>query len=53
MKTRLIQALIKNAEGNIAKHKLNVEVFLNNPSGVAEHSDYIETIQNEIDKVSL
>jgi hypothetical protein len=27
-------------------------VFLNNPSGVAEHSDYIETIQNEIDKVS-
>jgi len=52
LKTRLIQALIKNAEGNIAKHKLNVEVFLSNPSGVAEHSDYVETIQDEIDKVS-
>jgi len=52
MKTRLVKALIMNAEGNIAKHKLNIEVFLNNPSGVADHSDYIQTIQDEIDRLS-
>jgi len=41
-----------NAEGNMAKHKLNVEVLLNNPTGSAECSDYIETIQGEIDMLT-
>lgn len=52
MKTRIIKALVANAEGNIAKHKMNVEVYLNNPVGVGEHSDIMETIQEEIDKIS-
>jgi len=52
MKTRLVKALIMNAEGNMAKHKLNVEVLLNNPAGFTECSDYIEAIQVEIDRLS-
>jgi len=52
MKSRIIQALVKSAEGNVAKHKMNVEVYLNNPVGVGEHSDIMETIQEEIDKIS-
>jgi len=52
MKERMIKALIKHAEANLVKHRINVEVFLDNPSGVAEHSDYLETIQKEIDMMS-
>ncbi len=52
MLSRLTEALIMNAEGNMAKHKLNVEVLLNNPTGSAECSDYIETIQAEIDMLT-
>jgi hypothetical protein len=52
MKTRIIEALVANAEGNIAKHKMNVEVYLNNPVGVGEHSDILETVQTEIDKIT-
>ena len=48
MKSRIIQALVTSAEGNVAKHKMNVEVYLNNPVGVGEHSDIMETIQEEI-----
>lgn len=52
MKERMIKALIKHAEANLVKHRINVEVFLDNPAGVAEHSDYLETIQKEIDMMS-
>jgi len=52
MLSRLTEALIMNAEGNMAKHKLNVEVLLNNPAGSAECSDYIETIQVENDMLT-
>ena len=49
---QMLQAMIKHAEGHLAKHQMNVEVYLNNPVGVGEHSDIMETIQEEIDKIS-
>ena len=52
MRNRMISVLLKHAEANLVKHKLNVEVFLNNPTGVAEHPDYLETIQSELDKMA-
>ena len=52
MRNRMISVLLQHAEANLVKHRLNVEVFLNNPTGVAEHSDYLETIQNELDKMA-
>ena len=52
MRNRMISALLRHAEASLLKHKLNVEVFLSNPTGVAEHSDYLETIQTELDKMA-
>ena len=45
---KIIEALMKNAEGNIAKAKANVEIFLTNPVGVATHGDTLKTIIDEI-----
>lgn len=39
-------------EGNIAKSVANVEVLLNNPTGVADHPDVIGTIGAEIELIA-
>jgi hypothetical protein len=49
MRVNLLEAAKKHAEGQIAVHKTNIEVYLNNPAGIGEHSDIVETIQKELD----
>jgi hypothetical protein len=48
MRITLIEAFKKHAEGHIAKHVANVEVYLNNPVGVGEHPDIMEAIEAEM-----
>ena len=48
MKVQLLQALRQHAEGQIAKHKANIDVYLNNTTGIGEHSDIVETIEKEV-----
>ena len=48
MRSQIIEALRKHAEGHIAKHKANVEVLLEKNVGVAEHPDTLETIEKEL-----
>jgi len=52
MRDKLIKALIAHANGDIQKHVANVEVYLNNPAGIGEHSDVVETIEKEIDIIA-
>lgn len=48
MKAKIIESLIAHAEGHIKKHKANIDIFLENPAGVAEHPDVLETIEKEL-----
>jgi len=48
MKRKLIDALRLHLRGNIAKHVANIEVLLEQPTGVAEHPDIIATIEQEL-----
>ena len=48
MKQKILDAVRKHAEGNIARAKTNVDVFLNNPVGVATHMDSVETVVKEL-----
>ena len=43
--------MTKYLEGQIAKHKMNVEIFLQNGVGVGEHNDVLETIEKEINSI--
>ena len=52
MKQKIIEALIAHAEGNIKKHVANINVFLENPAGVGEHGDLLETVKNEAKKIA-
>jgi len=48
----LLQALKSHAQGQIDKHKANVEVYLNNTVGIGEHSDIVETVEKELDHIA-
>ena len=48
----LIRAVLAHALGEIEKHKANVNVYLENPAGIGEHSDITEAIQTELDHIS-
>ena len=48
MKQKILDAVRKHAEGNIARAKTNVDVFLDNPVGVATHMDSVETVVKEL-----
>lgn len=47
----ILDAVKKHAEGHIAKHVANIEVYLNSTTGIGEHSDIVETIEDELKKL--
>ena len=51
-RNNMIEALKAHAQGHIKKHKMNVEVYLNNPVGIGEHSDILESIEKELDVIA-
>ena len=48
----LIEAQTSYLVGGINKHKANIEVYMNNTIGIGEHSDIIETIDLELEKLA-
>ena len=38
--------------GLIAKHSQNVEIYLNQPVGIGEHSNIVEAIEQELDMIA-
>ena len=53
MMSKILHALRTHALGNIGLHKANIEVYLKNPAGIGEHSDIMEAIQGELDKMAV
>ena len=47
-RAEMINALKSHAQGHIDKHKMNVEVYLNNSVGIGEHPDVLEAIEKEL-----
>ena len=52
MRDQLLKALLAHAQGDIQKHVANVEVFLQNPAGIGEHSNIVEAIEQELDIIA-
>ena len=52
MREQLLSAVKAHATGEIAKHRANVNVYLEHPAGIGEHSDITEAIQVELDKIA-
>ena len=52
MRDQLLKALLAHAQGDIQKHVANVEVYLQNPAGIGEHSNIVEAIEQELDLIA-
>ena len=52
MREQLLKALLAHAQGDIAKHKANVEIYLSNPVGIGEHSNVVEAIEEELNMIA-
>lgn len=52
MKELIIKAAIAHYEAQIEVHKVNMELLLQNPVGVAEHPDIMETVDTELAKLA-
>ena len=52
MRNQIVSALLAHAQGDIQKHKMNVEVYLKNPVGIGEHSNVMEAIEEELNMIA-
>ena len=52
MRKEMLEAVRGHAWAHIQKHRMNVEVYLNNPVGVGEHSDIMDAIEKEIEEMA-
>ena len=48
----IILAARKQAEGEIAVHRANIEVYKTMPAGIGEHSDVTEAVIAELNKLA-
>ena len=48
----MMDVLTQDAEAKINLAKMNVWILLNNPVGVGEHPNVMETIQEQLDIIS-
>ena len=48
MREQLVDALRVHFNGNILKHKMNVEIMLNNPMAIHDHTDWMSAVEAEI-----
>ena len=53
MREQMIHTLRQHAKANSQLHLMNIDVYLNNPAGIGEHSDIMEAIQAELDKMAM
>ena len=52
MRDDLLKASELHFKAHIEKHRINVENLLNNPAGVTEHPDIMDTIEKELEIIA-
>ena len=52
MRTEIINVLKQHFEAHILKHKMNVDIMLNNPMAIHDHTDLIGAIEKEVAQIA-
>ena len=52
MRKELIEASKAHYLSHINKHRINVEVMLNNPTAIHDHSDIMDAIEKEVAQIA-
>ena len=53
MSLQLVKAARMHAAGELERAKTNILVYMNQSVGIGEHSDIVEAIQEELDKMAM
>ena len=48
MRQQLLDASAAHFQSHIDKHRMNIEVMLNNPIAIPEHTDIMDAIEKEL-----
>ncbi len=48
----MIGVLKQHFEAHILKHKMNVDIMLNNPMALHDHTDLMDAIEKEVTQIS-
>ncbi len=48
MKEKLLSAAKAHFQSNIEKHLMNIEIMLNNPIAIHDHTDWMSAMESEI-----
>ena len=48
MKKQLVEAARVHFESHIIKHRMNIEVMLNNPMAIHDHTDWMGAMETEL-----
>ena len=49
---QLLVAALAQAKGELEVHKANIQVYQTMPAGIGEHSDIVEAVIAELDKMA-
>jgi hypothetical protein len=52
MKEDIVNALKAHFEAHILKHKINIDIMLNNPMAIHEHTDFMEAVELELAQIA-
>lgn len=52
MKETIINTLKSSFEASIAKHKMNIEIMLNNPMAIHDHTDFMGAVELELAQIA-
>jgi hypothetical protein len=52
MRAEIINVLKQHFEAHILKHKMNVDIMLNNPMAIHDHTDLMSAIEKEVAQIA-
>lgn len=52
MRQEIIDTLKQHVEAHILKHKINVDIMLNNPMAIHDHTDLMGAIEKEVAQIA-
>jgi hypothetical protein len=52
MKKEIVGVLKQHFEAHILKHKMNVDIMLNNPMAIHDHTDLMSAIEKEVELIA-
>lgn len=52
MATHIKEIMQQHFEAQVAKHKMNVQILLDNPRSIPEHTDFSEALEKELDQMA-